>query len=611
MIAFLSPLYLLAAAAAAVPLLIHLMRRRIGTRVDFPAVRYLARAEREHSRKLRLRNLLLMLLRVAAVLLVVMAAGRPVLRVEGSGHAPTALAIVLDNSLSTTVIEEGRPILERLRERARSVARLSGVDDRLWLITADGTVHGGGRAAVLDAIDRVEPLAGAGDPARALSSGAALVAQGGLPERELVVLTDAQASTWADPVSLGDVRVRAWIPGGAPPANRGVIAAAAVPLRWTPRGAVRARILTPDSATYRITMDGRTLARGTAVRDEEVTVRAAPAERGWTAGAVELEPDEMLGDNARHYAAWIGPAPSVTVHPAAGEFVRTAVDALADAERIAIGGPIQIVPADLAERLPALLLAPADPVRVGAANRALERLNVPWRFGAPRRDTVSVLTRGESTDAGALSSGERIRVNLRYPITARDAAVADTLATAGGVPWIIRGEGYVLVGSPLVPDATTLPIRAAFVPWLAEVVSRALAAEGTAIAARPGQTVARVASADALELPDGTRSRIAGDSVTLPSRTGAYFFLRGEDRVGAVIANAEAAESELTRLDAASVRTLLRARDAVVTSDAREHMAQVFDSAPRRSIGVPLLVLAIALLLVESAIAGSRSLKSG
>jgi hypothetical protein len=508
--------------------------------------------------------------------------------------------------LSTTAIEDGRPILERLRERARSVGRLSGVDDRLWLVTADGTVHGGGRAAVLDAIDRVEPLAGAGDPGRALSSAAALVGQGGLPEREIVLLTDAQASSWTEPVPLGDLRVRAWMPSGSPPANRGVTAAEAVPLRWTPRGAVRARILTPDSATYRITMDGRTLARGTAVRDEEVAVRAAPAERGWTAGAVELEPDEMLGDNVRHYAAWIGPAPSVTVHPAAGEFVRTAVEALAEAERIAIGGPIQVVPADRAERLPALLLAPADPVRVGAANRALERLGVPWRFGAPRRDTATVTTRGDSADAGALSSGDRIRVNLRYPITARDRSVADTLATAGGVPWIIRGEGYVIVGSPLVPEATTLPIRAAFVPWLAEVVSRALAAEGTAITARPGQTVPRVASADAMELPDGTRTPITGDSATLPARTGVYFFLRGEERVGAVIANAESGESELGRLEQSALRAVLRARDAIVTTDAREHMAQVFDSAPRRSIGMPLLILAIALLLVEAAVAGSR-----
>jgi hypothetical protein len=43
---FLAPAWLAAAAAIAVPLLLHLMRRRIGSRIDFPAVKYLARAER-------------------------------------------------------------------------------------------------------------------------------------------------------------------------------------------------------------------------------------------------------------------------------------------------------------------------------------------------------------------------------------------------------------------------------------------------------------------------------------------------------------------------------------------------------------------------------------
>ena len=59
---FLAPLWLLLGGAAAVPLLLHLMRRRTGVRVEFPAVRYLARAEKEHSSRLRLRNLLVMLL---------------------------------------------------------------------------------------------------------------------------------------------------------------------------------------------------------------------------------------------------------------------------------------------------------------------------------------------------------------------------------------------------------------------------------------------------------------------------------------------------------------------------------------------------------------------
>src|SRR5205814_3580192 len=98
---FLSPWFLVLAGAAAVPLLIHLLRRRIGVRVEFPAARYLARAEREHSRTLRMRNLLLMLLRMIAVMLVALAAARPTARSAGAGHAPTALAIVIDNSLST------------------------------------------------------------------------------------------------------------------------------------------------------------------------------------------------------------------------------------------------------------------------------------------------------------------------------------------------------------------------------------------------------------------------------------------------------------------------------------------------------------------------------
>ncbi|MGQ0715186.1 MAG: BatA domain-containing protein, partial [Gemmatimonadaceae bacterium] len=134
---FLAPAWLAAAAAIAVPLLLHLMRRRIGTRIDFPAVRYLARAEREHSRKLRMRNLLLMLLRVAAVLVLTAAAARPIARLAGGGHAPTTVAIVLDNSLSSSAIEEGRPVLDGLRTRARAVISRSTGDDRLFLVTAD------------------------------------------------------------------------------------------------------------------------------------------------------------------------------------------------------------------------------------------------------------------------------------------------------------------------------------------------------------------------------------------------------------------------------------------------------------------------------------------
>jgi hypothetical protein len=598
-IGFLSPLWLLAGLAAAVPLLIHLMRRRLGTRVEFPAVRYLLRAEREHSRKLRLRNLLLMLLRVATVLAVVLAAARPVLRVQGSGHSPTALAVVLDNSLSSTAIVGGRPVLDRLVEQARAVVRRAENGDRLWLVTADGAVRGGERGAILEALDRVEPLGGAGSPQRAIGRAAALVRQSGMAERELAILTDGQATSWAAPPELGEVRARVFVPALAAPANRAVVEAEAAPARWTPRGAVRARILAADSATYRILLDGRTLARGTAVRDEEIAVRAAPAERGWIAGSVETEPDELRGDDARHFAVWIGPAPSVTVHPDAGPFVEAAVQSLVQAERAAIGPGVAVAPADQATRLPALLIAPSDPVRLGAANRALERLDIPWRFGARR--AVEALARPAR---GAPLEG--VTVAQRHDLVRRPGAAADTLATVGGEPWIVRGPGYVLVASALVPDATTFPVRAAFVPWLGELLGEELAeARGVVIAAAPGEPIAPPGGVDALELPGGARTSLRGDTLAAPPRPGVYWLLRAGERAGAVLVNPEPDESRLAALPPDALASRLRGRDVSVTADAAAHGASLLASAPRRVVLTPLVVAAVALLLAESALAGA------
>ena len=600
MIDFLAPLWLIAAGAAAVPLLLHLLRRRIGARVEFPAVRYLARAEREHSRKLKLRNLLLMLLRIAAVVLVAAAAARPVLRVSGAGHAPTALAIVLDNSLSTSAIVGGRPVLEELRLRATRLVRGAGAGDRMWLVTADGVVRGGPPGALLDAIGRTEPLAGAGDVADAVRRGAALAASAALPEREVAVLTDAQATAWRDPLSLGGVTAFVYRPRADPPPNRAVVEAAAQPVRWTPRGAVSARVLTPDSATYRITMEGRTLARGTVARDEPILVRAAPPERGWTAGSVELEPDELRGDDARWFATWIGPAPAVHIDSAVGPFAANALDALVAADRARVGGDVVVAPADAVTKLPAVLVAPADPVRLGAANRALDRLGVGWRLGAPRRVETAVRAAPGSSVPFA-----DVTALVRYPLTPLPGARADTLATAGGEPWIVSGPGYVLVASPLTPDATTFPVRAAFVPWLGDVLSQRLGADaGTVVDVAPAAVVARPHDADALELAAGERQALPDDSLTAPERPGTYFFLHGATRMGALVVNVEADESRLERLDTTALASRLRARHVAASEDGATFTSAVYASAPRRPLAAPLLAVALVALVAESVVAG-------
>lgn len=596
---FLAPLYLLLAGAIAVPLLIHLLRRRIGVRVDFPAARYLARAEREHSRTLRIRNLLLMFLRVLALLAIAMAAARPVARWMGAGHAPTALAIVIDNSLSTSAVANGRPLLDQFKAMARDVVGHATSGDRIWLVTADGRVQGGTSALVRDEIDRVEPLAGAGDLATALTRAATVIRGAGLEARQLAVLTDGQRSAWQGTLPALDAQVLVWSPAGTPPVNHAVLVAESRPTRWTPRGAVAARFLSRDSSTYRMTLGGRTFTRGTSAPNEEVIVHAAPPERGWVAGTVELEPDELAGDNVRYFAAWIGAAPGVFISPAAGQFVKSAVDVLRGTERVVEGRDIAIVPADEVTTLPALIVAPLDPVRIGAANRALERAAIPWRLGTRRADNATA--RGPSLDD--------VTIATRYDLVAQPGAVAETLAVVGRDAWIIAGPRYLLIGSPLVPEATSLPVRASFVPWLATVLTERLVGEpGQAITAQPGSRIPRPTWADAIEAggTEGGRAPLT-ETVDVPVRSGTYFLTRGERRVGALIVNAPPEESSLERFPAQELAQRLRAERVLTASDQGSWSSMAFRAAARRSLVEAALIVALLLLVTEALVIGTRA----
>src|SRR5688500_7474982 len=133
---FLNPLWLLLGAAIAVPLILHLLQRHQGPRVIFPAVRYLQRAEREHARRIKLRQLLLLLLRIAAVLFLAFAAARPFIRSGGVSHEPTAAVIILDNSMSSGLVRDDRRVLDELKDRALATLERAGPDDRFWLLRA-------------------------------------------------------------------------------------------------------------------------------------------------------------------------------------------------------------------------------------------------------------------------------------------------------------------------------------------------------------------------------------------------------------------------------------------------------------------------------------------
>ena len=599
----LAPLALWLGVLIAVPLAVHLLRRRIGARADFPATRYLARAEREHSRRLRLRNLILMAVRVLLVLALAAAAAGPVAGLPlggaaASSHAPTAIAIVLDNSLSSSLIVGGNPVLETLKGAARNA--LAGVEsrDRVWLLTVDGDVIAGDQASIADGLESVTAFAGTARLDRAVARGVALLESAPIPDRTLVVLTDAQASTWSGALNTNGVNTTIFAPPVGAVANRSVVSATAEPARWTPRGSIHARVAGADSATYRIALAGRTLARGTAESDAAIVVTASPSERGWLTGSVEIEPDEMRADDVRHFGVWIGAPPAVSVDPAAGPFVASAIDVLKEAARATSGTGVAIVAAENLRSRPAFILAPSAPVQLGAANRALERAGIPWRFGAAISSRASV--RGVGLNG--------VDVTSRYRLERLPGGLSDTIARAGTEPWIVAGDGYVLLGSTIDPSHTTLPVRAAFVPWLAEMLSQRLGtAPGPISTATAGERIEVPRGADALAGPDGSRVAIRDARIDAPRRTGGYRWMAGDTTVGVLAVNPDSSESRLQRLGADELASRMQGGKTTVITDAAALGSAMFVSSSRRELAMPLLVLALVLIVVEAMLARERS----
>src|SRR5262245_53031352 len=101
-LSFLYPAFLIGGLAIAVPIILHLLRRRAETVVEFPAVRLLHKAPIEQQRRRRLREIILLILRVAALLLLAIAFARPYFTGQSSAATAPITLVAVDTSMSMT-----------------------------------------------------------------------------------------------------------------------------------------------------------------------------------------------------------------------------------------------------------------------------------------------------------------------------------------------------------------------------------------------------------------------------------------------------------------------------------------------------------------------------
>ncbi len=203
---FAVPLFLMAALAAAIPVVLHMVNRQRAKQLPFSTLRFLKISVQKTRRRKRIHDVLLMLLRAAVLLLIAAGLARPTVTSFGAlwGNAGTAAVIVLDNSASMGMIDGDHPRFETAAAAATQILdQLAEGDQAALLPTCGPSFPGAGRLARTQ--DSIRQILGQcrvsyerADLALKLQQARDLLAKSEAPNKQIYILTDMQRVSWPD-----------------------------------------------------------------------------------------------------------------------------------------------------------------------------------------------------------------------------------------------------------------------------------------------------------------------------------------------------------------------------------------------------------------------------
>ena len=406
---FLVPAFLAGLLALAVPIAMHLRHREKGTPVRFPSLMFLEQLSIRTSKRQRITDWPLLLLRALALALLVLAFARPFAGdadAEAAADAPSTKVLLLDRSMSMGHSESWAAAIDS----ARRIVREAGPEDRLALVFFDDEAEVAqtlttDRSAIDALLQTARPGARGTRYVSALRTARSVLLDAPNVPAEILVITDLQRGGVAGLAGLelpSRITVRA-VP--VAPTSRANASVSGVDVRRVAdaertRLAVQARVMSrgldaPRTLRARLEIDGR------ASGEQEVTLPAdgervvsfegVPLPSGRVRGLITLDNDLLAADDTFHFAL-------------AGE-----------------------------DALPVVLLAAGD--ALDSETLFTERALVIGR--AP---TVRVVRRRPGTlDASALQGAGLVFV-WDTPLTASEQTALDAFVRAGGGAVVVIGR---------------------------------------------------------------------------------------------------------------------------------------------------------------------------
>ena len=233
---FMNPWLLISLAGIGLPIAAHLLSRRRYDVVEWAAMQFL-NPSKKTRRRLKLEELLLLLLRIGLITLIVLSVTRPWLPGGWwSGYysaGSRTVVVVIDGSNSMSRTDGVNSMHQNAIRRAVEFLRTLGADDNVALIDARdqprSVIESPLRdlAIVEQEIRRLPPPGGACGMLSALEKAIAILGRSSASAREVVVFTDRQANSWKsdneaewmrfdDLIRFPSVRPHVWVVDVAP-----------------------------------------------------------------------------------------------------------------------------------------------------------------------------------------------------------------------------------------------------------------------------------------------------------------------------------------------------------------------------------------------------------
>lgn len=565
---FLNPFVLIGLVAAGIPIAIHLLGKRRPRKVRFSAMAFLEEMRRQQFRRLRLRNVLLLLLRTLMIVLLVLAFARPAVRatLRAFGQrGESVVAVVLDDGPSMGYEGAAGRRLDWSRRQLSDLATLVGVND--WAVLLRTSRPDLVLPLNAETVENLKDVSyWSGDGMAALRHAAELLGRTDAANRELFVVTDLAGPPWANLKKLSwPARVAPYliVPEKERTLNLSVDSLS------TGGELIRAGRPLEIQAVLRNTGDAEVKDATIALwindrrsQQKSVTVPAGGrliaafsttlGATGWVTGRVEVSDDPLMQDNNRWFALFVPPETRLLVVGEDTPARRNLVSIFSSREMNAPYVPVAASPANITqqavERADVIILNEQmslderalgwvrDALRRGAgllvivgpetdlqnANRRILPLVTTEQFtglrstlgsdsvayfGLDRRRAVNPLV------ADLFVPGPSSQPRFADYVLMRSSQEATLASFTTGDPWAVMGAGRVgrgaILTSGLNPAWSDLALRGMVVPLLHRLVNHLARPVSLVPEYAPGpggrRSLLQAGSRMELESPDGIR----------------------------------------------------------------------------------------------------------